>query len=375
MSVSNPCFLNKQIRCNVCIDGGIWSLADTGLKYSMMRSLAALVISTVICKASPRMVTFNGACDASAAVALDANTFVVADDEDNILRIYSLEKPGMPVAEFPLGRFLKTSTDKNPEADIEGCARVGERIYWITSHGRSKKGKWRRNRYLFFATKIIKDADTYRIEPDGVPSHALLAGLRAIPGINLSQSIGRIGADVGSYLAPKAKGLNIEALSASADGKVLYLGLRNPVPDGKALLIPLENAPGVVDKGETPRFGIPLKLDFGGLGLRSMDYSPHLKTYLAIAGASNSGQTSAFFTWSGKAGEKPVLLKSAATLNPEAIAPLPDAARAQIFSDDGTVMYQVSRSESIEPLEDGMCACKHLKDPRRKAFRSFSMEF
>ena len=73
-------------------------MADTGLMYGMMRSLAALVISTVICKASPRMVTFNGACDASAAVALDANTFVVADDEDNILRIYSLEKPGMPVA-------------------------------------------------------------------------------------------------------------------------------------------------------------------------------------------------------------------------------------------------------------------------------------
>jgi hypothetical protein len=341
----------------------------------MMRSLAALVISTAICNALPPQVTFNGACDASAAVALDAKTFVVADDEDNVLRIYSLDKPGMPVAQFPLGRFLKTSTDKHPEADIEGCARVGERIYWITSHGRSKKGKWRRNRYLFFATKIIREGNAYRIEPDGAPSRALLTGLRAIPGINLAQSIGRIGADAGAYLAPKAKGMNIEALSASADGKILYLGLRNPVPGGKALLIPLENAAGVIDKAEPPRFGSPLRLDFGGLGLRSMDYSAHLKTYLAIAGASNSGQTSAIFSWSGKAGEKPVLLKSAGTLNPEAIAPLPGAAGAQVFSDDGTVMYKVSRSESIEPLEDGMCACKHLKDPRRKAFRSFFIEF
>ena len=341
----------------------------------MMRFLAACVMSSAICNAATREVTFKGACDASAAVALDAKTFVVADDEDNILRIYSLDKPGMPVAQFPLDRFLKTNKGKHPEADIEGCARVGERIYWITSHGRSKKGKWRESRYLFFATRITRDGESYRIEPAGTPSRGLLLALRAIPGIGLAQSIGRIGADAGAFLAPKEKGLNIEALSASADGKVLYLGLRNPVPGGKALLIPLENASGVVDKGERPRFGAPLKLDFGGLGLRSMEYSAHLKSYLAIAGARNSGQASAFFSWSGKADAKPVLLKGAGTFNPEAIAPLPGTAKAQVFSDDGTIMYKVSRSESIEPLEKGMCPCKHLKDPRRKAFRSFVIEF
>ena len=337
--------------------------------------VACVMMLSASCTASTHEVTFKGACDASAAVALDEKTFVVADDEDNVLRIYSLDKPGMPVAQFPLDRFLKTDTDKHPEADIEGCTRVGDRIYWITSHGRSKKGKWRRSRYLFFATRIVKDGNAYRIEPEGSPSRDLLAALRAIPGIGLSQSIGRIGADAGAALAPKAKGLNIEALSASADGKVLYLGLRNPVPGGKALLIPLENAPGVVGKGEPPRFGVPLKLDFGGLGLRSIEYSAHLKYYLAVAGASNSGQTSAIFSWSGKENAKPVLLKGAGKLNPEAIAPLPGVSKAQVFSDDGTVMYNVSRLESVEALEQGMCPCKNLKDPRKKAFRSMVIEF
>jgi len=342
----------------------------------MIRFLVACVMMlSASCTASTHEVSFKGACDASAAVALDEKTFVVADDEDNILRIYSLDKPGMPVAQFPLDRFLKTDTDKHPEADIEGCTRVGDRIYWITSHGRSKKGKWRRSRYLFFATRIVKDGKSYRLEPEGSPSRDLLGALRAIPGIDLSQSIGRIGADAGAALAPKAKGLNIEALSASADGKVLYLGLRNPVLGGKALLIPLENAPGVVDKGERPRFGVPLKLDFGGLGLRSIEYSAHLKYYLAVAGASNSGQASAIFSWSGKADARPVLLKGVGKLNPEAIAPLPGTAKAQLFSDDGTIMYKVSRLESVEPLEEGMCACKHLRDPRRKSFRSIVIEF
>ncbi|MCP4846353.1 MAG: DUF3616 domain-containing protein, partial [Verrucomicrobiaceae bacterium] len=144
--------------------------------------VACVMMLSASCIASTHEVTFKGACDASAAVALDEKTFVVADDEDNILRIYSLDKPGMPIAQFPLDRFLKTDTDKHPEADIEGCTRVGDRIYWITSHGRSKKGKWRRSRYLFFATKVIKDGTSYRIEPDGIASRGLLGALRAIPG-------------------------------------------------------------------------------------------------------------------------------------------------------------------------------------------------
>ena len=44
----------------------------------------------------------------------------------------------------------------HPESDIEACTRVGDIIYWITSHGRSKKGKWRNSRYRLFATEIFK---------------------------------------------------------------------------------------------------------------------------------------------------------------------------------------------------------------------------
>ena len=59
--------------------------------------------------------------------------FVVADDEDNILRVYSLDAPGMPLAEFPMGRFLKTNVQKHPEADIEACYTEGPALAMVNS--------------------------------------------------------------------------------------------------------------------------------------------------------------------------------------------------------------------------------------------------
>ena len=87
-----------------------------------------------------------GACDASAAVLLDNSMVLVADDEDNILRLYSIEKTGPPIKSFPLDKFLGVTNSSHPETDIEACTRIGNLIYWITSHGRSKKGKWRNSR-------------------------------------------------------------------------------------------------------------------------------------------------------------------------------------------------------------------------------------
>lgn len=60
------------------------------------------------------------------------NLFVVANDEDNVLRAYRLGEPA-PVGEWDLNSFLKTAP-KN-EVDIEGVARIGDVGYWISSHG------------------------------------------------------------------------------------------------------------------------------------------------------------------------------------------------------------------------------------------------
>ena len=101
---------------------------------------------------SEKEIIFRGASDASAAVAVTEDLVIVADDEDNVLRIYKTGG-GMPVYSFDLSRFLQVEQEHS-EADIEGATRVGNRIYWITSHGRNADGKIRPNRYRFFATDI-----------------------------------------------------------------------------------------------------------------------------------------------------------------------------------------------------------------------------
>jgi hypothetical protein len=307
---------------------------------------------------------------------LDADTVVVADDEDNILRTYSLSKPGMPLGEFPMGRFLKTNVDKHPEADFEACTRVGDRIYWIASHGRSKKGKWRSNRYLFFATKVTKGEDgRYSIEPDGKPSRSFLEVLLVNPELDLRRYVGRVGSNAASSLAPKDEGLNIEGMTVSADGKVLYIGLRNPRPKGQALLVPLTNAAAVVETGALPVFGKALSLDFGGRGVRSIEYSPSHGKYFVAAGSHTNARISALYSWGGPADTAPVKLRDFDRFNLEAITPLPGGKRLQLFSDDGTVMVKAAADETEDELDGkGECECKSLIDPRKKAFRGLAIE-
>ncbi|MCK4789401.1 MAG: lamin tail domain-containing protein, partial [Desulfobacteraceae bacterium] len=96
---------------------------------------------------------FRGAGDASAAAAISEDMFVVAHDENNVLRVYQTSRAGMPVFSYDLTAFLGIE-DEHPEADIEGATMIGQRIYWITSHGRNKDGKMRPNRYRFFATEV-----------------------------------------------------------------------------------------------------------------------------------------------------------------------------------------------------------------------------
>ena len=216
---------------------------------------------------------YYGACDASATVLLDENTILVADDEDNLLRLYSIKRKGLPIKTFPLNKFLGVTKSSHPEADIEACTRVGNLIYWITSHGRSKKGKWRNSRYRLFATEFKKENGDYFFLPRGRPCVNLIDALIEYKHLGLKKNIGQVGKNGDIFLAPKENGLNIEGLTSSPDGKIIYIGLRNPVPNNKALLIPLTNAEDVILKSAKPLLGDPIYLNLDKRGIRSVEYS------------------------------------------------------------------------------------------------------
>ena len=265
-------------------------------------------------------------CDASAAVALDTLHFVVASDESNTLLIFKRGQPDA-VGTLPLAEFLGTG---NKESDLEGAAPVGQRIYWIGSHGRSKSAKERPDRRRFFATDIVSGSSSPTVNPVGAPYRHLLEDLQSAPTLKpfmLAEA---------ARLAPDVRGgLNIEGLAAFPDGRLL-IGFRSPIPDGKALLVPLAN-PGELLIGKPARFGVPTLLNLGGRGIRSIEYVG--ASFLIVAGPSTDGGTFALYHWSGKPGDAPTLATGVdlADLIPEAMFEIPHTGSVQVISDDGGV--------------------------------------
>jgi hypothetical protein len=298
-------------------------------------------------------VVFTGMCDASGAVALSDRRFVVADDEDNVLRVYDVEQGGAPLGGTDVSHGLKLPLKKKkkpgsvpvaPEADIEAATRLGDRAYFMTSHGRNSSGKLKPERLRFFATTAPEDGD---IEVIGEPYDGLLADLLAEP------RLGSFELAKAAELAPKAPGgLNLEGMTERKEGGV-WLGFRNPIPEGRALLVPLLN-PEELITGKKARFGDPVKLDLGGLGVRSL--SSHRDRYLIVAGPFDQGATSRLFTWDGGAKVEPLDRVSLAGFNPEGFFTPEGRDHIMLLSDDGGV--------SIDGTD-----CKRLKDPAAKRFR------
>ena len=67
------------------------------------------------------VIWFEGACDASGAVGIDSRRFLLADDEDNVLRVYDAERGGKPLFEADFsGELGLMGKKRGKEADIEG---------------------------------------------------------------------------------------------------------------------------------------------------------------------------------------------------------------------------------------------------------------
>lgn len=299
--------------------------------------------------------THMGTCDASASVEIGEKTFVVADDEDNILRVYRLNEPS-PIKSFDISKYFQNNP-KNKETDIEGAARIGSRIYWITSHGRNKKGELDRNRCQFFATELSKKDGEAEIGQYGSSYTGLVEDLLQDKRL-AKYDLGRA-----STLAPKAWGaLNIEGLSATKDGKSLLIGFRNPVVNGKALVLPLLNPAVLVEGSSRAIFGAAIDLDLMGLGIREIQYWPERESYVIVAGHHDELCGFRIFQWAGE-GSDPEELEGGDLqgINPEGILILENSSSLfHLISDDGTRMV------------DGV-PCKDLPADRRE-FRRLAIE-
>lgn len=305
---------------------------------------------------------YVGTCDASAAVEIGKGYFVVGDDEQSTLNIYRLGQPEV-VASVSLGAYLgvqKPGAD-DEETDIEGAARIGNRIYWITSHGVNGKGDPQPNRRRFFATEVIEDAAVPTVTALSTTPH-----LELLDKVIADRRFGSVFSKA-SQLPPESEGgLSIEGLAATNDGKLL-IGFRNPRPQGDALMLPLDNPAAVLDEGAVPIFGELVRLKLGGRGIRSLEWTG--ADYLIVAGphddrAANPAALSfELYKWPGPGGQpQRVDQKTFEGINPEAIFRVTGSNRYYVLSDDGDT--------SIDDRK-----CKSKKVPaERKGFRGLYVE-
>ena len=294
---------------------------------------------------------FRGICDASAMEMLDNDLFLVADDEDNVLRIYSRSQQGLPIATYDFAQFLGLVKRKK-EIDFEGSARIGDHIFFISSHGANAKGKVQPSRHRIFAVEVTAH-ERPQIRPVGFYSR-LVADLIRAPELSAFH-FGRAAA-----LPPKSPdALNIEGLAGTPEGHLL-VGFRNPVPGGKALILPILNPMDLL-RDQSAKFGEPLQVNLSGMGIRSL--TRYRDGYLIIGGSYSGDLASRLFQWNGASTEATLITKGAGMPgNPEGMAVLTNAGRDLLFalSDDGTTRI-------------GDCECKKLKDSTLKVFSAYEM--
>lgn len=282
----------------------------------MRRSqLTGAMLLVAFTASSAGAVEYNGLCEASAGVFIDASHFAVASDETNTLQIYERGKPQ------PIGQGVNlvgfTSFDKS---DLEAAAVIGDRVYWMSSHSFNSQGEDKSKRKVFFATKIVKADGKPTLEGVGKPVTSLRDPLAKAAGV-----------------LPKE--MNVEALAATPEGGLL-IGLRAPLRNKNALVVPFKNPVAVVDNpGTTPEFGPAVEVKLGDRGFRSMETLGGGAGYAIVAGpVSDSAKGFALFRWSGP-GTDPVEVKAAdlSGIKPEVAMSVPGQNLLQLLSDDGDI--------------------------------------
>jgi len=299
--------------------------------------------------------SFFQTCDASAGISVGEKFFVVASDEDNLLRVYDYKDPGAPVqCPINLNKILGLPNEK--EADLEAVAQVDDTSYWIASHGRKKNGDPAPARRLLFALQTKLKDQNVECTPAGKPYRDLVDDMIRDP------NLARFHFDTASTKAPESPdALNIEGL-CEKDGQLL-IGLRNPILAGKALLLPLTNVKALLagEAGTHAEFGEPIELDLQGRGVRSIEYDAAKQRFWIVAGRFDKERDFALYSWKGPGNEPTKVDLDFGEWNPESIILWPNRPKhLQILSDDGERTI-----DSIDPNT----YCKDLPEKKRQ-FRS-----
>ena len=101
-------------------------------------------------------------------------------------------------------------------------------------------------------------------------------------------------------------GLNIEGIAWDPEQRRLLLGLRSPIINGQAMVVPVST--GAAFSAADLRFdeAKPMMLALGGSGIRDIQYDSRLKSFLLISGAPENVEKGEFILWQWDGKSQPV---------------------------------------------------------------------
>jgi hypothetical protein len=167
--------------------------------------------------------------------------------------------------------------------DLEGITTDGTHFYVVGSQSKTEGGD--------MAGLVRFAFDPARQRIDGVVS---ISGLKSFLAENVAELRGM------GDRKYKDGGINIEGIAWNPRGGTLLLGLRSPVVDGHALVVPLRlrDARGAfsVDNLKVER-AQAIRLPLGGAGIRSIEFDERRNAFRVLSGAAANSEKSDFKLW------------------------------------------------------------------------------
>ena len=270
---------------------------NRGFRYLALLLVAAVIASGVVLylSGSKSSATINGTplnfkggpFEASGVVAVPGARGVLFVDDSRTDEVLWME---MDEAGNQVGDIKPVKLGIQLD-DPEGITTDGTYFYIVSSQSRGKSGAQAGLiRFKFnLATQSAEDVQA-------------ISGLKTF----LVEKVTELH-DMGTRKG-KEDGINIEGLSWDPARQQLLLGLRSPVIDGQALVVPLKLRDGRggfsldnLEAGERAA----IRLSLGGQGIRSIEYDERAKLFQIIAGATEEQKKTDFklWEWDGPTGE------------------------------------------------------------------------
>jgi hypothetical protein len=297
-----------------------------------------------------------GISDASAAIAVDEDYMLVANDETNFFYLYHRNHSGVPVKTFDFNTGNKLALTDSvagvwKEVDVEAAVQSPADpalIYWLGSMSNNSSFLDRPNRNRLFAVSVSGKGPAAQLRNAGCYTQLRqqLLSWGDAHGYDFSKS-----AAVGQN--PKlTDGFNIEGMVFGPDNSTLYIAFRAPlVPTSQrshAVIAPITNFEQWFKQGppgSQPVIGNPIELNLSGRGIRDIIRLANGR-YIIVAGSCGAELVPAIYTWSGQATDAPVMTNSftISGLNIEAVLPVYERGqlsldKLQLLTDNGNDIF------------------------------------